>query len=52
MDSSPDSDQTLKQSPWGGNAVQAQIQPQVPATTSHRNPGKNINLMSILEHGP
>ena len=29
MDSSPDSDQTLKQSPWGGNAVQAQIQPQV-----------------------
>ena len=30
MDSSPDSDQSLKQSPWGGNAVQAQIQPQNP----------------------
>ena len=30
MESSPDSDQTLNQSPWGGDAVQAQIQPHVP----------------------
>ena len=25
MDYSPDSDQSLKQSPWGGDALQAQI---------------------------
>ena len=30
MDSSADSDQPFNQSPWGGNAVQAQIQPQIP----------------------
>ena len=30
MDSSADSDQPLNQSPWSGNAVEAQIQPQIP----------------------
>jgi len=53
MDSSPDSDQTLKQSPWGGNAVQAQIQPQVPqqqviVIQAKYQPDVNLRTWSIV----
>ena len=53
MDSSPDSDQTLKQSPWGGNAVQAQIQPQVPQQQviiiqAKYQPDVNLRTWSIV----
>ena len=53
MDSSPDSDQTIKQSPWGGNAVQAQIQPQVPQQQviiiqAKYQPDVNLRTWSII----
>ena len=53
MDSSPDSDQTIKQSPWGGNAVQAQIQPQVPQQQviiiqAKYQPDVNLRTWSIV----
>ena len=53
MDSSPDSDQTIKQSPWGGNAVQAQIQPQVPqqqviVIQAKYQPDVNLRTWSIV----
>ena len=53
MDSSSDSDQTIKQSPWGGNAVQAQIQPQVPQQQviiiqAKYQPDVNLRTWSIV----
>ena len=53
MDSSPDSDQSLKQSPWGGNAVQAQIQPQIPQQqviiiNAKYQPDVNLRTWSIV----
>ena len=53
MDSSPDSDQSLKQSPWGGNVVQAQIQPQIPQQqviiiNAKYQPDVNLRTWSIV----
>ena len=53
MDSSPDSEQSLKQSPWGGNAVQAQIQPQNPQQqviiiNAKYQPDVNLRTWSIV----